>query len=108
MNFVAEKLRRRERIQIAGWMANVSGRRFDLPRDNLNLQRTVETASRKLKSSAVDLKLPNTSRKVPGLRRISNDPFEFPADNSDFQRKGRNAADNSSQAAEKRDFQGSV
>jgi hypothetical protein len=51
---------------------------------------------------------PRTSRKVRGLRRISTDSFEFPADDSDFQRQGRNAADKSRQAAEKRDFQESI
>ena len=49
-----------------------------------------------------------TSRKVPGLRRISSDSFEFPADDSHFQRKGRNAACNSKQATENGDFQQSV
>jgi len=44
-------------------------------------------------------------RKVPRLRRISSDSFEFPADDSDFLRKGRNVADNTRQAAEKRDLQ---
>jgi hypothetical protein len=34
--------------------------------------------------------------------------FEFPANDSDFQRNGQNAADNSHQAAERRDFQDSV
>jgi hypothetical protein len=45
-----------------------------------------------------------TSRRVPGLRRISSDSFEFPADDPDFQRQARNAAHNSQQAAENRDF----
>jgi len=41
-----------------------------------------------------------TRKKVPGLRRISSDSFEFPADDSDFQPKGRNAATNSSKPQE--------
>src|SRR5436853_717225 len=71
-----------------------------------------EVVGRKIKTSAefsdVSLKIQKfswrsetsrTSRKVPGLRRISSDSFEFPADDSNFQRKGRNAADNSRQAS---------
>jgi len=38
----------------------------------------------------------------------STDSFEFPAVDSDLQRQGRNAADNSQQAPEKRNFQESV
>jgi hypothetical protein len=80
-----------------------------------------EVVSRKIKTSAEVLDLwlkiqkviwrsetSRTSRKVPRLRRISSDSFEFQTDDSVFQRKGRNAADNSRQAAEKRDFQESV
>jgi hypothetical protein len=80
-----------------------------------------ELVSQKIKTSAefsnLSLKIQKfscrfetsrTSRKVLGLRRISSDSFEFPADDSDFQRKGRNAGDNSRQAAEKSDFQESV
>ena len=80
-----------------------------------------EIVSRKIKTSAefsaLSLKIQKfswrsetsrTSRKVLGLRRISSDSFEFPSDDSDFQRKNRNAADNSRQAAEKRDFQESI
>jgi hypothetical protein len=80
-----------------------------------------EIVSRKIKTSAEVLDLwlniqkfswksetSRTSRKVPRLRRISSDSFEFPADDSDFQRNNRNAADNSRQAAEKRDFHVSI
>jgi hypothetical protein len=80
-----------------------------------------EIVSRKIKTSAEFLdfwlkiqkfssrsETSRTSRKVPGLRRISSDSFEFSADDLDFQRKGRKAADNCRQAAEKRDFQEGV
>jgi hypothetical protein len=80
-----------------------------------------EIVSRKIKTSAevLDFSLKiqkfswksetsTTSRKVRRLLRISSESFEFPADDSDFQRKNQNAAENSRQAAEKRDFQESV
>jgi hypothetical protein len=66
-----------------------------------------EIVSRKIKTSAEVLdfwlkiqkfswksETSRTSRKVQRLLRISSDSFEFPADDSDFHRKGRNAADN--------------
>jgi hypothetical protein len=67
-----------------------------------------EIVNRKIKTSAevLDFRLKiqkfsrksetsRTSRKVQRLRRISSDSFEFPADDPDFQRNNRNAADNS-------------
>jgi hypothetical protein len=80
-----------------------------------------EVVSRKIKTSAefsdlwlkiqkfsCRLETSRTGRKVPGLRQISGESFEFPAEDSDFQRRGQNAADKSRQAAEKRNFQESV
>src|SRR5215469_14502638 len=80
-----------------------------------------EVVGRKTKTSAAfsDLRLKiekfscrsetsRTSRKVPGLRRISGDSFEFRADDSDLQRQNRNAADKSGQARRKARFAGEV
>ena len=80
-----------------------------------------EVVSRKIKTSAEfsDLQLKiekfsgrsetsRTIRKVPGLPRISSDSFEFPAGDSDLQRKGGNAAGDFQKPVEKRDFQQSA
>jgi hypothetical protein len=80
-----------------------------------------EVGGRKIKTSAgssdLSLKIQkfscksetsHTSTDVPGLRRISSDSVEFPADDLDFQRHVRNAADSSSNSAERGDFQQNI
>jgi hypothetical protein len=76
---------------VGGWKIKTSAEFFDLWPKIQKFSGRSETS--------------RTSIKVPGLRRISTDFFEFPADDSDFQRKDGNSADNSRQSAENRDFQ---
>jgi hypothetical protein len=65
------------------------GRKITAPAELLALSLKLQMFGRRSETS-------RTSADVPGLRRISSDYLEFPADDSDFQRHGRNAADSSS------------
>jgi hypothetical protein len=96
------------------WKIAMLGRKSRTSVENAVVGRKIKTAAElsdlllRIEKFSCRTETSRTSRKVPGLRRISSGSFEFPADDADFQRKGRNAADNSEQAAENRDLQENI
>jgi hypothetical protein len=96
------------------WKIAMLSRKFRTSVEDEVVGRKIKTAaelsdlSLRIEKFSCRTETSRTSRKVPGLRRISSDSFEFPADDPAFQRQRRNAAHNSPQDTEKRDFQENI